>query len=187
MKSIVVSSPMALMRALCHIRKATPALIDQAMDMPRLTAGRASCSASNPLPGSASCSKWHSKRPAGMPGRCGRPCSNRLKSRAIRTRRVLEKERRRAGRDATWESGSPNETKAVSRPRDNGKAIDSKWRTLVGSIPQSGPAGVHIQPIRLNARMVPTAAAATPTPTPIRTFRIVWLGFSDFAGLTDRT
>jgi hypothetical protein len=40
-ESIVVSSPMALttshMRALCHIRKATPALIDQAMDMPRLT------------------------------------------------------------------------------------------------------------------------------------------------------
>lgn len=42
-----------------------------------------------------------------LTGPCGKPCSNGLRSCAVRTRKALERKRRTAGWDATWKFASP--------------------------------------------------------------------------------
>jgi hypothetical protein len=56
-----------------------------------------------------------SKRRLGRTRRCGRPCSNRLRSCATRTRKATDKKRRTAGRDATWKFGSPGWIRTTTR------------------------------------------------------------------------
>jgi hypothetical protein len=46
------------------------------------------------------------KRQAGRTACCRQHCSNRSRSCVIRTRKVIERKRRRQARDANWEFGS---------------------------------------------------------------------------------
>ena len=96
-----------LQRKTQDVQKATLAPIDYAIDMLRLTSRASELFLSRPPPSSAGCSRWLSKRRLGRTARCERPCSNRSRSCAIRTRKVIEKDRRTAGLDAIWKFGSP--------------------------------------------------------------------------------
>jgi len=90
-----------LQRKIQDVQKATPAPVDQAVDMLRLTSRSSELFLQQPAAERAGCSGWLSKGRLGRTGRCGRPCSNHLKSCATRTRKVIEKKRKTAGQDAT--------------------------------------------------------------------------------------
>jgi site-specific DNA recombinase len=90
-----------LLRKIQDIQKATPAPIDQAVDMLQLVSRASELFLQQSAAEQRRLLHVVVERPPGRTGRCGRPCSNRLKSCAIRTRKVLEKKRRTAGQDAT--------------------------------------------------------------------------------------
>ena len=103
-----------LLRKIQDIRKATPAPVDQAIDMLRLTS-RASGAYSG---------RWW-KRPHGKAACCRQRCSNRLKSCAIRTGKVIERKRRKRGQDRIWKSGSSGRTRTYN-PSVNSRTACSR-------------------------------------------------------------
>jgi hypothetical protein len=56
---------------------------------------------------SADSFRWSLRKPPGRTERCRRPCSNLLRSSAIRTRKVIDKKKTTPGRERIWIFGSP--------------------------------------------------------------------------------
>jgi hypothetical protein len=96
-----------LLRKIQDILKATPAPVDQAIDMLRLTSRASELFLDNLPVSNVGCSKLFLKKRPGRTGRCRRRYSNRSKSCATRTRKVIERKRRRWARDANLQFGSP--------------------------------------------------------------------------------
>jgi len=89
------------------VQKATPAPVDQAVDMLRLTSRASQLFLQQPAVEQRRLLQVVLEKASGGTVLCRRRCSNRLKFCSTRTRKVLEKKRRMPIQDTIWKFGSP--------------------------------------------------------------------------------
>jgi hypothetical protein len=104
-----------LQRKIQDIQQATPAPVDQAIDMLRLTSRASELFLQQPAADQHRLLQSVVEKPPGRTASCRQICSNRLRFCGIRTAKVIERKRRKLGQDVIWKSGSSGRTRTMPR------------------------------------------------------------------------